>query len=321
VFVESYGAVTFTNAAFAARIDPARARLAERLGAAGFHAVSNMIRSPITGGGSWLAHTSLMAGVRIDEQPAFDVLMTTRFHALAHDFAAAGYRTIAVQPRINEAWPEGRFFGFEDIFIGPDMGYGGPRYTWESVPDQYVLHWVEQRVIAPARGPIFAMVILASSHTPFDRVPPVISDWMSLGRGDPYRAAPGQNFPVRGAQIFTNDEGYLACLEYDLDVLGRFIGERIRDDTLIIVLGDHQPPLIAARETQDRSVPIYAISRNASRLAPFRQRGYVEGLRPARMNADAAMEDFLERFVADFSRGPPTGSTRTGSTETGSTRR
>ena len=102
--------------------------------------------------------------------------------------------------------------------------------------------------------------------------------------------------------LFEHDDGYLACLEYVLDAVGRFIAERIGDDTLVIVLGDHQPPLTAARTTRDRSVPISVISRDPALIAPFVARGYVEGLRPGRMTATSGMEDFLERFVADFSR-------------------
>jgi hypothetical protein len=207
-------------------------------------------------------------------------------------------------PRINEAWPEGRLFGFGRVVLGPEMGYTGPRYTWESLPDQYVLDWLARNVLAggPAAPPVFAQVVLASSHTPFDRVPPLVDDWDALAGGAIYGRLPVREMPVPGGMIFEHDEGYLACLEYVLDALGRFIAERIGDDTLVIVLGDHQPPLTAARTTRDRSVPISVISRDPALIAPFVARGYVEGLRPGRMTATSGMEDFLERFVADFSR-------------------
>lgn len=301
IFVESYGAVTFTDPGFAAQIDPVRARMAAQLQQAGFGVVSSTLRSPITGGGSWLAHTTMMTGVRIDDQPSFDVLMTTDFRAVAHDFAAAGYRSVAVMPRLDRPWPEGRLFGFSDIVLGPDMGYRGPHYSWESLPDQFVLDWVGRNILHGADRPVFAKIVLASSHTPFDRVPPLIDDWSTLGDGAIYAQRPGQVLPVRAGLIFEHNDGYLACLAYSLDAVGRFIAERIDDDTLVIVLGDHQPPLTTARSTRDRSVPIHVISRSAALLAPFRNRGYVDGLRPAHSTADTLMEEFLERFVADFS--------------------
>lgn len=256
------------------------------------------------GGGSWLAHTTFTTGVLIDDQPSFDVLMSTRLRAMAQDFAAADYRTLAVMPRINEAWPEGRLFGFQRVALAADMGYSGPRYAWESLPDQYVLDWLGRDALAPGRGPVFAQIVLASSHTPFDRVPPLVDDWEALRGGAIYGRLPGRELPVGAGQIFDHDEGYLACLEYVLDAASRFIAERIADDTLVILLGDHQPPLNVARATRDRSVPIAVISRDPALLAPFVARGYVEGLRPGRMVAASGMEDFLERFVADFSGAP-----------------
>ncbi len=301
IFVESYGAITFTDPAFAARIDPVRDRMAAQLRQAGFGVVSSTLRSPITGGGSWLAHTTMMTGVRIDDQPSFDVLMTTDFRAIGHDFAAAGYRTVAVMPRLDRPWPEGRLFGFSDVVLGPDMGYRGPHYSWESLPDQFALDWVGRNVLRGGDRPVFAKIVLASSHTPFDRVPPLIDDWNALGDGSIYAERQGQVLPVRAGLLFEHNDGYLACLAYSLEAVGRFIAERISDDTLVIVLGDHQPPLTTARATRDRSVPIHVISRSAALLAPFRDRGYVDGFRPAHPAADTFMEEFLERFVADFS--------------------
>lgn len=303
IFIESYGAVTYTDPAFAAQIDPVRARVEAGLRSAGFGVVTGTLRSPITGGGSWLAHTTMMSGIRIDDQPSFDVLMSSDFRAIAHDFAAAGYRTVAVMPRIDQPWPEGRLFGFGEVVLGPEMGYSGPRYSWESLPDQYALDWVGRHVLAGSDRPVFAKIVLASSHTPFDRVPSLVDDWSALGDGTIYGRLPGRVMPVRGGLIFEHNDGYLACLAYSLEAVGRFVAERISDDTLVIVLGDHQPPLTAARVTRDRSVPIHIISRAPDELAPFRARGYVDGMRPASTVAESGMESFLERFVADFSRG------------------
>jgi hypothetical protein len=69
----------------------------------------------------------------------------------------------------------------------------------------------------------------------------------------------------------------------------------------VIVVGDHQPPLTRARDGRDRSVPMHVISRAPDLVAPFRARGFSAGMNPARLTADWGMEDFLERFVADFS--------------------
>lgn len=298
VFIESYGAITYTDRDFAARIDPVRVRMQASLQARGFAIASDMVRSPITGGGSWFAHTTMLAGMVVDGQALLDVLLAGNTTTLAHDFASAGYRSVAAMPRIDLPWPEGRRLGFDPILLQQDFGYHGPRYAWESLPDQFVLDRLQRTVLA--RTPYFAKIVLASSHTPFERVPPVVDDWASLGDGAIYHNLPVRRTP--GA-LFENVTGYLATTEYVLETLGRFIAERIDDDTLVILVGDHQPPLTRARDGRDRSVPMHVISRARDLVAPFLARGFAEGMTPARMTADWGMEEFLERFVADFSNG------------------
>jgi hypothetical protein len=300
VFIESYGAVTFTDRDFAARLDPVRTRMAAALQARGFAIASDMVRAPITGGGSWLAHTTMLAGLVVDGQALFEVLIAGENRTLAHDFAAAGYRSIAAMPRIDLPWPEGRLLGFDPILLQQDFGYRGPRYAWETLPDQYVLDRLRRTAFAQTDRPHFAKIVLASSHTPFERVPPLVEDWAALGDGAIYHRLPARETPGR---LFENVTGYLATTEYVLDALARFVAERIEDDTMVIVLGDHQPPLTVARDGRDRSVPIHVISRAPDLVAPFRARGFADGMTPARMTADWGMEEFLERFIADFSSG------------------
>src|SRR5207244_10769584 len=137
-----------------------------------------------------------------------------------------------------------------------------------SVPD-----WLGRNVLArgpapqtaPAppvcAQPVFAQVVLASSHTPFDRVPPLVDDWDALAGGAIYGRLPVREMPVPGGMIFEHDDGYLACLEYVLDAVGRFIAERIGDDTLVIVLGGPQPPPTAARTAARAPGAVGVVSR------------------------------------------------------------
>jgi len=301
VFVESYGAVTAREPAFAAALDPLRARLDARLEAAGFARATAMLRSPITGGGSWMAHGTLLAGVRLAAQDAYEVMLVSGARTLAHRFAAAGYRTLALMPRIDQPWPEGRLLGFQTLRIQPDLGYSGPRFAWESLPDQWVLDWFARADFAPA--PLFAKVVLASSHTPFERVPPLVDDWSKLADPRVYAALPAAEFPVRRGQVFEQDPGYLAAVAYSLEAAVRFAAERTDDDTLFIVMGDHQPPLTTARRGGDFAVPVHVFSRAADLVAPFRARGYADGLAVPPGGALAGMEDFLAGFLADFGGG------------------
>jgi len=302
VFVESYGSVAASEPAFAAPMDRLRADLQIRLDAAGFASATGLLRSPIAGGGSWMAHGTLLAGAKIAAQDAYEVMLVSGIRTLAHRFAEAGYRTLALMPRIDLPWPEGKLLGFADIRLQPDLGYKGPRFAWESLPDQWVLARFGREDMSPA--PLFAKIVLASSHTPFERVPVYVEDWDALAAPEPYANLPVRAFPVRLGQIFEQDAGYLAAVSYALESAVRFAAERTHDETLFIVLGDHQPPLTVARKTGDFSVPIHVFSRKAELVAPFRARGYVPGLQPPAGTATVGMEEFLAGFLADFGSAP-----------------
>jgi hypothetical protein len=297
IFIESYGRITATHPDFAHLAEPARARLAERLEASGYASASASLISPITGGGSWMAHGTLLAGVKAAPQDAYEVLLTSGARTLAHRFAAAGWRSVAIMPRIDQPWPEGRLLGFDTIRIQPDLGYRGPRFAWESLPDQWVLNRFAELDLGGE--PVFAKLVLASSHTPFERVPAIVEDWDTLGDGRVYEGLPVKEFPVRGGRVFDQDEAFIASIDYVLDAVGRF-AERVADkDVLFVVLGDHQPPLTTARRTGDFAVPIHVFARDESAIAPFRARGYAPGISVP--DATQPMESFLAGFLADFS--------------------
>jgi hypothetical protein len=76
VFVESYGVVTARDPGFAATMDPLRARLQAALEQAGFASATGLLRSPITGGGSWMGHGTLLAGAKIAAQYSSVVFRT-----------------------------------------------------------------------------------------------------------------------------------------------------------------------------------------------------------------------------------------------------
>ncbi len=299
IFAESYGRVTASEPDFARVVEPARKSLADRLTAAGYASASSVLISPITGGGSWMAHGTLLTGVKLAAQDAYEVMLVSKIRTLAHRFVEAGWRSLVVAPRIDQPWPEARLLGFEATRLQPDLGYGGPRYAWESLPDQWVL---KRFADAELDGtPLFAEIILASSHTPFERVPPIVEDWAALDdKGEIYRSLPIREFPVRAGRVFEQDEGYKAATAYVLETLGRFAEHVAGKDTLFIVLGDHQPPLTTARRTGDFGVPIHVFSRDAAAIERFIRRGYVPGI-TVPLEGGAPMESFLGGFLADFS--------------------
>src|SRR5690606_12825891 len=78
VFLESYGTAAFDNPAYAHPLQQHRARLGDAAAAAGRQVVSAFVRSPTFGGGSWLAHASLLSGIDVADPHQYDLLLTTR---------------------------------------------------------------------------------------------------------------------------------------------------------------------------------------------------------------------------------------------------
>ncbi len=300
VFIESYGAITLTEPSFRERLAKTREAFAGRIEGAGYHAYSEVIASPVIGGGSWLAHATLASGIRIDDQLHYDALVQSRAPTLADYLAKAGYDTVAAMPRMEKPWPEGRTFGFARIYTEPTFEYAGPRYSWHSIPDQFVLDAIHRRELARATGPRFVEYVLASSHAAFDLIPPVLDDWDRLGDGSSYRALGVEAHPLPRGGIFENDAGYLAAIDYDLRVLADYLATRLAEPGLIILLGDHQPPLNKVLAAGERSVPIHVLSRDPDLLEPFRNAGWTPGLMPAQSVAREGMESFLDRFLEAY---------------------
>jgi phosphoglycerol transferase MdoB-like AlkP superfamily enzyme len=304
VFVESYGAITFTDPTMGKALDPVRSRFEESVRAAGYQVHSSMLNSPITGGGSWMAHATMTAGVRIDSQPLYDVLLTTTTPTLGRFFRDHGYRTVAAMPRIQQPWPEGAFFSFDTILNDAAFAYAGMRFSWETIPDQFVLENVHAREIASADRPLFIQYVLSSSHLPFDSVPPLIDDGRTIGDGRIYSKMGFDEFPPPAGQVFDNKKGYVATIGYVLEALNNYLTKRLGDDSLIIIVGDHQPPLTIAAAARNKAVPIHVLSRDPALLVPFQKAGYAAGMMPPATTAEAGMESFLPWFLASYTSQP-----------------
>ncbi|HEX3849433.1 MAG TPA: hypothetical protein VHW01_00620, partial [Polyangiaceae bacterium] len=78
----------------------------------------------------------------------------------------------------------------------------------------------------------------------------------------------------------------------------------VNDDSLVIILGDHQPVAGVNDHSASYGVPIHVLSRSAALLQPFIVRGYSAGMRPRRSGVRPGLESFLPDFLADFSGAP-----------------
>jgi hypothetical protein len=307
IFVESYGRSAHANPLYAPSVTAALAEAETRLAAAGLAARSAWLTSPVVGGQSWLAHATLLSGLRIDAEGRYRALLASPRRTLMHLARAAGWTTAAVMPAITLPWPEAAWFGYDRVLAAGDLGYRGRPFNWVTMPDQFTLAAVERRLLAPEpRPPVFAEMALISSHAPWTPIPPILP-WDALGDGrvfDRFAAAGDPPEAVwRDADRVRAQYG--RALDYTLRVVTAFAERRAATRPLLVVLGDHQPAAFVSGDPASRDVPVHLIG-PPEILAQVDGDRWSPGLLPAADAPVHPMQGFRDMLLRAFGA-PPVG--------------
>lgn len=292
VFVESYGASALDQPRYANTLRPVLQRAESELAAAGLGAVSTRMTSPIRGGQSWLAHATTLAGQPVDNNYWYRLLLESGQDMLTDDLRATGHTPLVVAPAIVEPWPEAEEMGFETIYPAEALDYRGPTSGWVGIPDQYTLHRYGRHICPQHAGPVFAMLLLISSHAPWSPPPPIVDDWSRLDRPNPWTEwSPPENDPL----AYWRDTDRLRArypdsLAYSLESIFSWAARDLPADALLIVLGDHQPVTLITGDDAGSDVPVHFVSRDAGLLERLSDQEIEEGLLPAEATSPAGME-------------------------------
>lgn len=281
IFLESYGEVAYRLPDISGDIRDRAAEAGRYLSAKGWHVVSGFFESPTFGGASWLAHSSFLTGATVSQNRDYELLLSSDRTSFVRDFARAGYRTVALMPGLKLAWPEGEFYGFDKIYDAAELDYVGPPFGWWEIPDQFTLgRLVEREMRAAGRKPLFVVYPTIMSHMPFTPVPPYLADWTQAiepaayaRAADEPSALPGDWAAARGA--------YRRAVLYNLAMIEGFLAQRAPGNALVVVLGDHQPPGLVSGAGASWLVPVHVFSRDAARIAGFREAGFKDGFVPS----------------------------------------
>jgi hypothetical protein len=304
-FIESYGISSLKDPRYRPIVRPALDSLAAAVAARGFGVASGVLIAPSQGGMSWLGHGSVLSGLWLENQLRYDLLLASDRHTLIDDFEAAGYRTVAVMPAIQMAWPEGERLGYEEIHDFSAIEYAGPPLNWVTMPDQYVWSYLENRIRpADAARPLFAELALVSSHAPWTPLLDV-EPWDDIGDGRIFRRWADAGEPPE--ELWRDSdrvrEHYALAVRYVLRVLASYVAEEMPDDVLLIALGDHQPAPLITGEDVSRAVPVHVVTSDPAVLARFLEWGFAEGVEPPETpESDVPrMSSFREWFIRSFS--------------------
>ncbi|MGM0554074.1 MAG: hypothetical protein ACQETK_09825 [Pseudomonadota bacterium] len=280
--VESYGVSAVFDARYASVVVPILDQVGEDLEAAGLHVATGVLEAPIAGGQSWLSQASLLSGLQVRYAGHYDALQAAPRDTLVQDFRATGHRTVMLAPAVRLDWPEGRWFGWERIVDKHDFDYAGPAFFWVTMPDQYTWAFFEREVRSTSEDAVFAMLALVSSHAPWTPILSVLEDWEEIGDGAVFHRWADQG-PAPEALWRNVDrvrDSYAESVRYSLEVTGGYAARFADEETLFFLLGDHQAAALITGQGVSRGVPVHVISGDPALLAPFRERGFVPGMRP-----------------------------------------
>lgn len=306
-FIESYGISTLTDARYRPLITKHLDTMARELEAAGLTVATGRLQSPVQGGQSWLGHLSVLSGQWIHNQLAYETLLSSGYSTLIDDFRSTGHRAVAVMPAITRAWPEGRLFRYDQIFGHGDLGYAGPAFNWVTMPDQYT--WQQfQRIREQHQQPLFAELALISSHAPWVPILPVLEDWGAIADGRVFRRWEGAGeAPV---SLWRDPERvrehFARAIAYALQTAEGFATRYVGENTLLILLGDHQPAPLITGEDASRDVIVHVISADPALVAPFLNGelpGFRPGTRPDLQTDGALMSRFRPFLHRHFGEG------------------
>ncbi|MFY1691369.1 sulfatase [Plantactinospora sp. WMMB782] len=301
-FVESYGRSAIEDPAIAPGVGATLDNGYARLRTAGYAARSGWLTSPTTGGGSWLAHATMLSGLWINNQQRYTHLVASDRMTLNRAFQRADWRTVGVMPGITQTWPEGRFFGYDEVHASKELGYRGPQFSWAQMPDQYTLSVFEQREhAAPGHPPVMATIPLVSSHAPWNPIPELIG-WDQLGDGSVFgpMAETGDSSDEGWRDSARVRVQYGRAVEYSLNTIVSYL-ERYGDDDLVFVfLGDHQPAPLVTGENAGHDVPVTIVAKDPAVLDRISGWNWQDGLKPGPDTPVWRMSDFRDRFLTAF---------------------
>ena len=251
---------------------------------AGFSSRSGFLDSATFGGGSWLAHSTLNAGLWVHNLRRYNQLIPERRFTLASAFNRAGWRTVDEDPRTTALGHRVRrsttrtrsTTAIRSAITAPHSPM--PRCPTSTCSRRSSVSSSQR----PHRQPLFAEVDTISSHMPWNRIPEPIA-WDQVGNGSIYNKTPmihetgafWGNPIARAGRVRHNDRLHV---EHADVVHAALRQEESRDDR------PGRPPAVADRQRDhsNHDVPISIIAHDPKVLKQIGSWGWNPGLKPVR---------------------------------------
>ncbi len=279
IFVESYGSVLYKRKDW---VQPYRALLADvedELTDDGWHVASALSESPVWGGGSWMSYTSGLFGLRIDNDAEylslFDLYQDRDYPHFGNYMRNQGYHyawltAISSELKDDKSAQYQHFYNFDSWVRFKDLNYQGPLVSWGPAPlDQYSLNFAREATEKQTDQPILFYTITQNSHYPWYALPELADDWHDVNDPD-YRQP---DAPPELIEHQAKRQSYFNAIRYELTMLSDFIRNDTADNSIFVLIGDHQPPQVSRRD-DGWETPIHIVSRDQDFIEGFADYGF-----------------------------------------------
>ena len=200
---------------------------------------------------------------------------------------------------MRQPWPEGAFYGFDEIYGRDLLEYQGPQFGWWSIPDQYALAKLDALEGArSSRAPLFVVFPTSTTHAPYGPVAPYQPDWSRVLTRDPYDQAEVDRAMAASPDLTNLGPSYVRAMAYEFQSLAGYLREQ-RDDRTMIVIGDHQPPAAVSGTDAPWRVPVHVIGPRRRPLHRLLEHGFRPGLEP-RLPSIGGMHALVPMLLAAF---------------------
>ncbi|TAE51553.1 MAG: hypothetical protein EAZ89_09960 [Bacteroidetes bacterium] len=236
-----------------------------------------------------------MSGIQLSDHADFQELLRKfpDYPHLIRYLKQQGYgtyrlKTFAKQEGSSDASYEDqeRFYGFDTWVQHPDIPYQGYKYDFHGgIPDQYGLGYFLDDVPRDRSKPEFLFFISMASHWPFFPPPPLTKNWRQLDsiRTDPYKIPIPDSLTTEYDRYMWRAEGkmaprYAKAIFYDLRMMTQFTMEQVSPGSIVIIIGDHQPPGVTAYGQDGLECPVHILSQDSLFLQSLDAYGFRRGM-------------------------------------------
>ncbi len=307
LFVESYGRLLYESpelrTSYLRCMDSCESVLLRK----GLSAATGFSISPVSGGQSWVSYSTVLFGYNIRNQGTFNSLLKNpamaHYDNLFRVLNRNGYRTYRLNAmpqasNLEVPWETySRFYSIDKWINFSDLNYTGRLYGFgPSPPDQYSINFAGRYIDKDSPGPCALFFITQTTHNPFYSPDSLARDWQSLN-DEPDSVSFHASVFLKKPRI----SDYSKAVHYDLSALIHFITNVPDSNTIFILIGDHQPPLITS-SNDGFDTPVHIISRNKDFTGAFMQFGFREGMKADEEAISIRHEGIYSMFMREFVR-------------------